>query len=215
LVALQQLRHFLFTCTDTSIPAIAFVEVIRGTSFADDFSVPLIERLTTKLGAPTRRHAGANNIAHRWDLKADQIDGYVAMIEHVRPLPVDPFGLQPFVVAAHLSFRLLNPNTDMVLPGQDSELYGYFSPSPGQLLGSSQLFARISGRSTVSLFLNFPFEEQTDEFLDTAAHVQASLSFPLSQKHWKQWRLTKKGTSYLGRRISVQIEATQTPSNVR
>ena len=72
----------------------------------------------------------------------------------------------------------------------------------------------ISGRSTVSLFLNFPFEEQTDEFLDTAAHVQAGLSFPLSQKHWKQWRLTKKGTSYLGRRISIQIAADK-PSNVR
>ena len=95
----------------------------------------------------------------------------------------------------------------MVLPGQDSDLYGYFSPSPGQLLGSSQLFARISGRSTISLFLNFPFKEQTDEFLDTAAHVQANLLFPLSQKHWKHWRLTKKGTGYLGRRINVQVEA--------
>jgi hypothetical protein len=136
------------------------------------------------------------------------------MIEHARPLPVDPFGLQPFVVAAHLSFRLLKPNPDIVLPGHDSDLYGYFSPSPGQLLGSSQFFARISGRSTVSLFLNFPFEKQTDEFLDTAAHVQAGLSFPLSQKHWKQWRLTKKGTSYLGRRISIQIGADK-PSNVR
>ena len=83
----------------------AFVEVIRGVSFADDFSVPLIERLTAKLGAPTRRHAGASNIAHRWKLKADQIDAYVAMIEHARPLPVDPYDLQPFVVAAHLSFR--------------------------------------------------------------------------------------------------------------
>jgi hypothetical protein len=167
MVALQQLRHFLVTCTDTIIPAIAFVEVIRGTSFADDFSVPLIERLTTKLGAPTRRHAGAANIAHRWTLKADQIDAYVAMIEHARPLPVDPFGLQPFVVATHLNFRLLKPNTDIILPGQDPYLYGDFSPNPGQILGSSQLFARISGRSTVSLFLNFPFEEQTDEFLDT------------------------------------------------
>jgi hypothetical protein len=207
LAALQQLRHFLVTCTDTPIPAMAFVEVVRGASFVDDFSVPLIERLTAKLGVPTRRHAGSNNIAHRWNLKADQIDAYVAMIEHARPLPVDPYGLQPFVVAAHLSFRLLKPNTDTVLPAQDSDLYGCFLPSPGQLLGTSQLFARISGRSTISLFLNFPFEEQTDEFLDTAAHVQAGLPFPLSQKHWKHWRLTKKGTGYLGRRINVQVQA--------
>jgi hypothetical protein len=205
MVALQQVRHFLVTCTDASIPAVAFVEVIRGTSFADDFSVPLIERLTTKLGAPTRRHAGSINIAHRWAIKADQIDAHVAMIDLVSPLPVDPFGLQPFTVATQLNFHLLKPKTDMVIPGQDSDLYGNFSPSPGHLLGRSQLFARISERSTMSLFLNFPFEEQTDAFLQTAAHVQTGLPFLLSQKHWKQWRLTKKGTSYSGRRISVQV----------
>jgi hypothetical protein len=204
-LALQQARGFLSACTDTTIPSVAFVEVIRGDSFNDEFSLPLIELLTRNLGGSWRRHAGRKNIAHRWNLKADQIDEYVDMIVRASPLPVDPLDLQPFVVAAHINFRILDPETRVVLPGQEPELYGNCSAYPGQLLGRSQLFARISGRSTFSLFLSFPFEQQTAAFLSTATYVQDRLPFPLSKKHWKQWRLTKNGTSYVGRRVIVQV----------
>jgi hypothetical protein len=203
-LALQQAREFLTACTDNSIPKVAFVEVIRGHSFDDEFSLPLVEQLTSKLGGSSRRQAGTSNIAHRWNLKADQIDEYVDMMNEALPLPVDPFDLQPFVVAAQIDFRILDPQTRVALSGQESELYGNYSAYPGRVLGPSQLYARISGRSSFSLFLNFPFEQQTAAFLSTAAHVQNHLPFPLSQKHWKQWRLTKNGTSYVGRRVIVQ-----------
>jgi hypothetical protein len=203
-LALQQARDFLTACTDTSIPKVAFVEVIRGHSFDDEFSLPLIEQLTKKLGRSSQRQAGTRNIAHRWNLNADQIDEYVDMMNEAVPLPVDPFGLQPFVVAAQINFRILNPQTRVVLSGQESELYGNYSAYPGQVLGTSQLYARISGRSTFSLFLNFPFEQQTAAFQSAVAHVQDHLPFPLSQKHWKQWRPTKNGIGYVGRRIIVQ-----------
>ena len=180
------------------------MEVIRGHSFDDEFSLPLIEQLTRKLGRSSQRQAGTRNIAHRWNLNADQIDEYVDMINEALPLPVDPFGLQPFVMAAQINFRILDPQTCVVLSGQESELYGNYSAYPGQVLGVSQLYARISGRSTFSLFLNFPFEQLTAAFLSAAAHVQDHLPFPLSQKHWKQWRLTKNGIGYVGRRVIVQ-----------
>jgi hypothetical protein len=203
-LALQQAREFLTACTDNSIPKVAFVEVIRGHSFDDELSLPLIKQLKKKLGRSSQRQAGTRNIAHRWNLNADQIDEYVDMMNEAVPLPVDPFGLQPFVVAAQINFRILDRQTGAVLSGQESELYGNYSAYPGQVLGTSQLYARISGRSSFSLFLNFPFEQQTAAFLSTAAHVQNHLPFPLSQKHWKQWRLTKNGTSYVGRRVIVQ-----------
>jgi hypothetical protein len=120
------------------------------------------------------------------------------------PLPVDPFRLQPFVVGAQINFRILDPQTRLALPGQESELYGNYSAHPGQLLGVSQLYARFSGRSTFSLFLNFPFEQQSAGFLSTSNHVRGHLPFPLSQNQWKQWRLAKNGTSYVGRRVTVQ-----------
>ncbi len=105
-LALQQARDFLSACTDNSIPKVTFVEVIRGHSFDDEFSLPLIERLTRTLGGSSRRQAGTRNIAHRWNLRADQIDEYVDMMNEELPLPVDPFGLQPFVVAAQINFRI-------------------------------------------------------------------------------------------------------------
>ena len=210
--ALRQVHHFLATCTDTLAPQTAFVEVLSGRSFPDAFSRRLIAELTSELGSPIRRHAGSKHIAHRWGLTADQIDGYVALIDQTAALPVDPFGLQPFTVAAAFNFYLLNPVTRKVLPNQGVELYGEFSPGPGMLLGKSQLYARISGQSTVSMFLCFPFEKQTADFLMTAAEVQAALPFSLSVKGWRHWQLTKKATRYSGRRINVQIERSPEPS---
>ena len=83
-------------------------------------------------------------------------------------------------------------------------MYGCFSPSPGYTLGISQLYARISDRSSLSLFLNFPFEEQGDAFQAIASHIQTHLPVQLSTRHWKQWLLTKTGAGYLGKRIVVQ-----------
>ena len=204
-VALEQVRDFLRICTDNSIPSDVFVEVILNRRFQKEFTVPLAERLTAKLGTPIRRHAGAEDIAHRWKLTADQLDEHVGLIEQACPLPKHPFKIQPFVVAALFKFRLVSQETKVALPSQDAACYGNFSPHPGQLMGESQLYARISERSTVSLFLNFPFEDPSEIFLAAAACVQANLPFLLSPNHWKQWRLTKRGSKYSGRRIRVQV----------
>src|SRR6516165_1304118 len=85
-LALRQARDFLTACTDNSIPKVAFVEVIRGHSFDDEFSLPLIEQLKRSLGDSSRRQVGTRNLAHRWNLKADQIDEYVDMVNEVLPL---------------------------------------------------------------------------------------------------------------------------------
>jgi len=204
-VALEQVRDFLRMCTDNSSPSDVFVEVIVSRSFQKEFTVPLAERLTAHLGTPIRRHAGAEDIAHRWTLTAHQIDEHVELIAQACPLPRHPFKIQPFVVAALFKFRLVSQETNVALPGQDVAYYGNFSPRPGQLMGESQLYARISERSTVSLFLNFPFQERSESFLAAAAYVQANLPFLLSPNHWKQWCSTKRGSKYLGRRIRVQI----------
>lgn len=80
-MALEQVRDFLRICTDNSILSDVFVEVILSRSFPKEFTVPLAERLIAKLGTAIRRHAGAEDIAHRWTLTADQIDEHVGLIE--------------------------------------------------------------------------------------------------------------------------------------
>jgi hypothetical protein len=181
------------------------VEVITGANVPAEFSLPLMERVTAFLRASdNRRSYGAGNIAHTWPIAAPQIDTLVALIDKACPLPVMPYRLQPFTVAAAYKFHLLRPQSRAVLSWQDAAFYGNFSAVPGQLLGESQLYARISGRSSVSLFLSFPFEDVSEDLLKTAAFDQSHLPFALSPNHWKQWRLTRNGKGYLGRRLPPQ-----------
>jgi hypothetical protein len=203
LAALAQVRNFIASCTDCLHPPKVSVEVITGGSVPAESSVPLVEKLTAELGTPGRlRSCGAGNIAHCWPIAAPQIDAYVTLIAQLSPLPVLPYRLQPITVAAVFNFHLLDSRSRAVLPWQGAACYGNFSPVPGQLLGESQLYARISGRSTVSLFLSFPFADVSEGFLATAGFVRAHLPFPLSPNHWKRWRLTKNGKGYTGRRLS-------------
>ena len=205
LAALAQVRHFISSCTDCVQPQKASVEVITGANVPAEFSVPLMERLTADLRAP-RHHGsyGSGNTAHFWPVAAAQIDALVELIEQASPLPVMPYRLQPITVGAVFKFHLLDAHSGAVLPWQGGAFYGNFSAVPGQLLGESHLYARISGRSTVSLFLSFPFEDVSEELLTTAGFVRAHLPFALSPNHWKRWRLTKNGKGYVGRRLPPQ-----------
>jgi hypothetical protein len=204
-MGLHQIRNFLSHCADAPILTHSSVEVVRGECFPVGFSLPLIARLTAELGNSSLQHVGAKNVLHRWTIGAGQIDDYVALLQQASPLPADPFGLRPFVVGLGYSFRLVEPTTGVVLPGQDPEMYGRFSPSPGCCLGNSQLYTRISDRSSLCLFLSFPFDDQAEAFHGLASHVQTQLPVRLSPRHWKQWRLTKAGSSYVGRRIALRL----------
>jgi hypothetical protein len=127
-VALKHVRDFLRDRTDNSIPSDVFVEVIHSRGFRKEFTIPLVERLATKLGTPIRRHAGAEDIAHRWKLTADQIDEHVELIEQACPLPRHPFKIQPFVVAGLFKFRLVSQGTK--LPSQDVACMEIFRLAP-------------------------------------------------------------------------------------
>ncbi len=206
LAALDQVRNFLSTCTDCGGPRKASIEAITGGSVPDEFSLPLVKKLTTELGAPARRGSyGAGAIAHSWPIAAAQVDSFVAQIAQAIPLPVLPFRLQPVTVTAVYKFHLLDPRSRATLPWQNPGFYGNFSAVPGQLLGESQIYARISERSTISLFLSFPFDDASEDLITTAGFVRAHLPFPLSANHWKRWRLAKSGKGYVGRRIDPEM----------
>ena len=200
---MRQLSDFLNTCTAPSLPRGAYVEVIAGSGIANELLLSLIKEFTCKYGPPVRRHVGTGNLAHRWSVAPDEVDVHVARIEGMLPLPKHRHGLQLMAVAEQICFRLLHPETRLVLPYQHTAFYGDFSRTPGQLLGRSQLYARISERSTVSLFLSLPFAEVTDEVRALVAFLQAHLPFRLSNAHWKSWRPTKDEKGYTGRRIDV------------
>jgi hypothetical protein len=206
LAARDQVRNFLSCCTDCGGPQKASIEVITGGSVPAEFSLPLVKKLSAELGVPARRGSyGSGAIAHSWPIAPAQVDGFVAHIAQAIPLPVLPFRLQPLTVTAAYKFHLLDPRSRATLPWQNPGFYGNFSTAPGQFLGESQIYARISERSTVSLFLSFPFDDVSEELITTAGFVRAHLPFPLSANHWKRWRLAIKGKGYVGRRIDPEM----------
>lgn len=206
LAALDQVRNFLSSCTDCLQPQKASIEVIAGGSVPAEFSLPLVKKFSAELGAPARLGSyGAGAIAHSWPIAAAQVDDLVGWIGQASPMPVLPYRLQPVTVTAVYKFHLLDPRSRTTLPWQNPGFYGNFSAVPGQLLGESQIYARISERSTVSLFLSFPFDDVSEDLIKTAGFVRAHLPFPLSANHWKRWCLAKSGKGYVGRRIDPEM----------
>lgn len=200
-LALAQVQAFIASCSDVDEPQEGFVEVLTGGNVPNDFSAPLIRKFSDELGVSRRRARGGADTAHVWPVAPQKLEIYAPFIEQLQPLPAHPFKLQPVAVTATYKFKLTDVQSGIVLPNQGSASYHNVPAGHGRLLGESTLYARFSERSTVSLFLSFPFEEVSESFLRSVAFVQEHLPFRLSAGHWKQWRVTKNGASYVGRKL--------------
>jgi hypothetical protein len=195
-----QITKFMATCTDNPPPSDINVEVVTGDTIPNGFSGPLLRQLTQEFGSPTIRGLGADT-GHIWAFTAVRIVGLLEMIERLRPLPLHPYKLQPISVNVLFQFRLVSPHSGQPLPNQHPACYNSAEAGFATPLGVSQIYVRLSERSTVSLFLSFPFEETTGQFQQTAAFVQGNLPIKLSKFHWKRWQLAKNGRRYIGRKI--------------
>jgi hypothetical protein len=89
-----------------------------------------------------------------------------------------------------------------VLPFQEPKQYlkhpydGY-----GLTLGRSEIYLRLSTRSTLFAFFSLPFETPDKEFIGYREFLQNHFPIKLSDKHWKHWELTKSGKSYRKRML--------------
>lgn len=197
----DQLTRFLKTCTADVAPTRFSVEVVSGNGIPDSFSAPLIASLTERFGKPRNQGLG-NNTGQTWPITDDDVGDMLSLIESLEPLPVHPHGFPTICLSMLSSFQLVDPSSGAPLPNQTPAHYRHFKPGLAQLPGVSQSLARISDRTTFSLFLNFPFVETGHELGACIRFVQNHLPFQLSKSHWKRWTLTKKGDSYTGRKIA-------------
>ncbi len=200
LLALRQINEFIESCTIASAPIESSVEVVSGLGVPDSFFKPLHEEFTDRYGTEVFQGLG-NNTGHSWAIPLGDVQSVVQRLASQRPLPLHPFGLQPACVRLGLKFRFRSIDGTSELPGQGADNYLRFVPGRGQVLGESEIYARVSEKTTASVFLNFPFEGATTEFLHFRAFVQDHLPFRMSNLHWKRWTLTKKGDNYLGRKF--------------
>ena len=182
----NQLLDFFSTCTDRSEPELVELAVRSDL---------VLNHAVKKLGEPSRtRQVGE----HREILRPLPIEQVPSWLEGPCRLAGDA---GPWV-SAWGQFRFTDLQSHDPLPGQDPSIYGHQKVERGgYLLGQSVLYARLSRRSTVSVFLCFPFEAPSAEFRSYLDRLQQHLPFRFSNHHWKHWRPRARGTGFVGRKF--------------
>jgi hypothetical protein len=195
--AARALKWFVRNVSTDFVPSGLQVEVRRDAAAMDGRSNGLIERYDARYGRASVYLMGRRR-AHRWDVEPSSLEGLVTDIAGICRCPKDP--LPPVTILASWALVLVDPTTGSSLPHQDVHDYGDFDTADGRLLGRSSLFARISNRTTANLWLSLPFDQPNEVAEKIARHIQSHFPCRFSSKHWKCWRLNRKGT-YTGRRI--------------
>jgi len=153
------------------------------------------KRFRGKQGRAVGEHFG-----HQWEVQPSELGLLIHDLERLRPIPLVGYAGRSLVV--HVYWKLiLSDRTGEQLPFQTRDSYMDFEAGFQLYLGESVMYARISENSTASLFLSLPFENVQPECIELADRINEAFPARLSTKHWKRWTLTKKGTSYLGRKI--------------
>jgi hypothetical protein len=137
-----------------------------------------------------------------WHLSPEQASAAVAWRDSLGPLRLDWLG-GPALISIDFAFRLRAFDGEAELPFQGAADYlGQAYDGYGVLLGESGCRLNLGSRNTLSVLLFLPFEEADADLWNYASFLQSRLPFRFSPKHWKHWRLTRKGTSYVARRIA-------------
>jgi len=180
-----QLLDFLSTCTDRARPEL--VELAVRSDLA-------LTSAIRALGPPswTRQMGEHREIAR--PLPIEQVPGWLEG-------PCRLAGEAGPWVFARGHFRFTDFRSHEPLAGQDPSIYAHQEVERGRPLGQSGFFARLSRRSTVSVFLCFPFETPDVEFHDYLATLQRHLPFRFSNHHWKHWRPRARGTGFVGKKF--------------
>jgi hypothetical protein len=134
---------------------------------------------------------------HEWQLSPDQLE---AALEFVASLPRWPAKyLAPVLHSIAFDFRLREPRTGVVLPGQTAER------GIGSRPVVSGLMLHLGGSPTASLDLRFPFENPDRAFLDYIASVLPFLPISLA---WNRFRLmvpNQRGTGYAAHKLEPAL----------
>ena len=197
--AFNALQSFASAVSLDAIPKEVLVEVVTGDGVPKEFFDSLSPEFDANFMRRPSRAIGAYT-GHQWEINAACIDRIVDQFEKLRPVPQAGFAGGAAVV--HVTWNLVLADKERKpLPHQDKDDYLGYEVGCKVYLGESLVYARISETTTAHLFLSLPFENVTDDARRLAAEIESRFPCRLSSKHWKMWRLTKNGRSYVGRKI--------------
>ena len=208
LSAWEAFQHFLTACTTASTPTTATVAIHPAPTVDPRVIDTLRETVRILLGlsaSPDRnddwRDSGSSE---SWHIANAKVAAAINWLEELGRQPKHWLGGPAEVCLDFVGLRLRSLDGCSELPFQGGDCYlrqsynGY-----GVLLGESRCRLRLTtNRCTLSTILFLPFERPDKELWQYAGFLQSHLPVSLSQVHWTNWKLVKKGTAYLNRRIS-------------
>lgn len=206
--AFQQMQAFFRNCALESTTPRCTVELLSG----EDVGIPrewtefMRRRFEGSYGAPGEKGLGGT-VEYSWSIPATDVARQVEFLGSLGALPTHKYGMQSLCVTTQSAIQLIDSESGMPWPNQDPSSYQNFLASGyGLALGRSVVYSRISDRTTVSLFLNFPFDAGDPALRRAAAFIQENLPFKLSPSHWKRWTLSKAGNKYIARKVASPLE---------
>jgi hypothetical protein len=178
------------------------VEVVDGegvTEFSHPLSADFDQRFEKKLSRGIGVYTG-----HQWIVDPAELTALIEQLETLRPIPLAGYAGYAAVIHATWNLIFFDPMGEPLLYQRIEDYLG-FEADFQRYLGQSCVYSRISEKTTANLFLSLPYDEITDDARKLATKIQTYFPARLSSNHWKIWKLTKGGESYVGRKIQGVI----------
>jgi hypothetical protein len=190
--ALEQTMAFLRTCTEPD------GEIEYAFRANDRPNVPDVARLRGQIHQ--RFGDGVLSRDNVVRVPEARVPDALEFLDAIEPQATDPYGLAPIWFWMTTKFRIRDPATGEVMPGQDPERYRGVEYEWRVPLGTSGLRLTLHNRSAIAIELCIP---DADEAVvgRVAPWLQAHLPCRLSPKQWRRWTATKSG-SFAARRMA-------------
>ncbi|WFR73049.1 hypothetical protein P9209_04295 [Prescottella defluvii] len=196
--AFQRLQRFVDACADPASPASWALVIYAGGPHAS--TERLVALATERFGGPRYRAQTHTE----WNVRPESVNHALDALIAVGPDAVTPHGHSLAALTYSTPVRLIDPETRVSYPDITPDACGRFAVDGyGRLLGDSGIRATLgTAASSLSLWLNLPAD---DRLAPGARHLQDSLPFRLSAKHWRLWRPTRSGDSYRANKIPSPV----------
>jgi hypothetical protein len=204
--SLKALQSFVDALSLDPVPTRVAVEVLQGAGVPETFVSAACDECAVRGAERTSRRIGDYS-AHLWTIDQGSLAAAAEALERLRPIPTTR--LAGHAARLHVTWNLvLCDGSRRPFPYQNEDDYLGFDCGGQHRLGHSFVYACISETTTAHLFLSLPFEEVSEEARRLANEIQAHFPARLSPSHWKIWRLTATGHTYVGRRVPGLVQRT-------
>lgn len=196
--AFERVQRFADACTEPASAGSWTFEVWSG-------GPPVLTEQLVAVATETFGGACHRAPTHsRWNVSAESVTTALDALVAAGPDAVTAYGHSVAALIHSAPVRLVDPVVGVAYPDLTPDAFGRFAVDGyGRLLGGSGIRASVgSAASSLSLWLNLPADERLSP---GARHLQDHLPFRLSAKHWRLWRPTRSGDSYLGNRIPSPV----------